>query len=217
MLINSHTIFLLDLLIIIIIKYCITSLKCDNDYVRSLKTNKTPEQMIIKKPNKLILFVLEQLHIIKQSNDFKALKSKFIQTNKIFPIKNIKDWLCVLCIILHRSRNNIKKGLFSHHFKIDTPMNELNLNKNYKFIVNFILKLKTKSKKVNILESNNLAMSIIFNTLFYPLSAIEMKNNLITGGTPFKDSSTKMNSKLQTTVKKIITKNKDIQRLQVGP
>ena len=213
MLINSHTIFLLDLLIIIIVKYCITSLKCDDDFVRSVKTNKTPEQMIIKKPNKLILFVLEQLHIIKQSNDFKTLKSKFIQTNKIFP-KNIKDWLCLLCIILHRSRNNIKKGLFSHHFKIDTPMKELNLNKNYKFIVNFILKLNKKSKKVNILESNNLAMSIIFNTLFYPLSAIEMKNNLITGGTPFKDSSTNKNSKLHTTFKKIITKNKNIQTLQ---
>lgn len=191
MLIKSYTILILDILIIIIIKYCINNIKYDDDFVRLIKSKKYFEPIPINrtKSNKLIIFLLEQLNYIYKSKEFKTLKSLFIKTDKTYPIANTKDWLYALYILLDSSKTNITKGLFSNHFKIDTKIKDLDLTKGYRSCVNLISKLEKTSLKYDLKESNNIKLSIIFNLLFYPL--INIKN----GGGKSPTKSKKLNFK----------------------
>ena len=176
MLISSNTILLLDLIIIIIIKYCNINIKIDDNFKKLIKSKKHFEPIPINrtKSNKLIIFLLEQLNNIYKSKEFKTLKSLFIKTNKTYPIANTKDWLYALYILLDSSKTNITKGFFSNHFKIDTKIKDLDLTKGYRSCVNLISKLEKTSLKYDLKESNNIKLSIIFNLLFYPL--INIKN-----------------------------------------
>ena len=149
----SNTILKLDLIIIIIQKYC----------EKYLKHNKNID---IKK-SKTIKFVLEKINDIKKTKDFKVLKSIFTIEKK-YKIKDIKDWLSILCLN--------KTELFSKYFKLDV---EIDLTKNYKTYVNLLSKLgvnktkcdlKTSTKKISIKK-----ISILFNLLFY---------DVIVGGVP---------------------------------
>ena len=191
MLIKSYTILILDILIIIIIKYCTNNIKYDDDFVRLIKSKKYFEPIPINrtKSNKLIIFLLEQLNYIYKSKEFKTLKSLFIKTDKTYPIANTKDWLYALYILLDSSKTNITKGLFSNHFKIDTKIKDLDLTKGYRSCVNLISKLEKTSLKYDLKESNNIKLSIIFNLLFYPL--INIKN----GGGKSPTKSKKLNFK----------------------
>tara|TARA_B110000003_G_C16632200_1_gene527118 strand:- start:789 stop:2417 length:1629 start_codon:yes stop_codon:yes gene_type:complete len=191
MLIKSYTILILDILIIIIIKYCINNIKYDDDFVRLIKSKKYFEPIPINrtKSNKLIIFLLEQLNYIYKSKEFKTLKSLFIKTDKTYPIANTKDWLYALYILLDSSKTNITKGLFSNHFKIDTKIKDLDLTKGYRSCVNLISKFEKTSLKYDLKESNNIKLSIIFNLLFYPL--INIKN----GGGKSPTKSKKLNFK----------------------
>ena len=65
MLISNNTILLLDLIIIIIIKYC-NNIKIDDNFKKLIKSNKKFNYIPINntKSNKLINFLLEQLNII---------------------------------------------------------------------------------------------------------------------------------------------------------
>ena len=202
MLIKSYTILILDILIIIIIKYCINNIKYDDDFVRLIKSKKHFEPIPINrtKSNKLIIFLLEQLNNIYKSKEFKTLKSLFKKTNKTYPIANTKDWLCALYILLDSSKTNITKGLFSNHLKIDTKIKDLDLTKGYRSCVNLISKLEKTSLKYDLKQSNNIKLSIIFNLLFYPL--INIKN----GGTK---PPTKSNKTFREAVEKVIKKTKN--------
>ena len=215
MLIKSYTILILDILIIIIIKYCINNIKYDDDFVRLIKSKKYFEPIAINKTksNKLINFLLEQLNIIYKSKEFKTLKSLFVKTNKTYPIANTKDWLCSLYILLDSSKTNTTKGLFSNHFKIDTKIKDLDLTKGYRSCVNLISKLEKTSLKYDLKESNNIKLSIIFNLLFYPL--INIKNG---GGKPptkskklnFKQAVQKVIQQRQITKSNIATLQKGV-------
>lgn len=191
MLISSNTILLLDLIIIIIIKYCNINIKIDDNFKKLIKSKKHFEPIPINrtKSNKLIIFLLEQLNYIYKSKEFKTLKSLFIKTDKTYPIANTKDWLYALYILLDSSKTNITKGLFSNHFKIDTKIKDLDLTKGYRSCVNLISKLEKTSLKYDLKESNNIKLSIIFNLLFYPL--INIKN----GGGKSPTKSKKLNFK----------------------
>jgi hypothetical protein len=143
MFIYSNTIVKLDLIIIIIQKYCEKYLKPDKD-IDNIKKSKT------------IQFVLDQLNDIRKTKDFKVLKSIFTIEKK-YKIKDLKDWLSTLCV------NNFK--LFSKHFKLDV---EIDMTKGYKTYVNLLSKLKNNKTKVDIKESNK-KISILFNLLFYDI------------------------------------------------
>jgi len=141
----SNTIFKLDLIIIIIRKYC-------EKYLENGKN-------IDIKKSKTIKFVLEQINDIKKTKDFKVLKSIFTIEKK-YKIKDIKDWLSILCVN--------KPQLFSKHFKLDL---EIDLTKGYRTYVNLLSKLgvnktkcdlKTSTKKISTKKT-----SILFNLLFY--------------------------------------------------
>ena len=73
----SNTILKLDLIIIIIQKYCFKYLKPDKD-ISDIKKSKT------------IQFVLDQLNDIRKTKDFKTLKSIFTIEKK-YKIKDLKD------------------------------------------------------------------------------------------------------------------------------
>jgi len=70
-----NTILKLDLIIIIIQKYCFKYLKPDKD---------------ISKKSKTIQFVLDQLNDIRKTKDFKGVKSIFTIEKK-YKIKDLKD------------------------------------------------------------------------------------------------------------------------------
>ena len=137
----SNTILKLDLIVIIIQKYCEKYLKPDKDID---KINKS----------KTIQFVLDQLSDIRKTKDFKVLKSIFTIEKK-HKIKDLKDWLNILCA------NNFK--LFSKHFKLDV---EIDMKKGYRTYVNLLSKLENNKTKVDLKESNK-QISILFNLLFY--------------------------------------------------
>ena len=141
----SNTILKLDLIIIIIQKYCEKYLKHDKN--------------IDIKKSKTIKFVLEKINDIKKTKDFKTLKSIFTIEKK-YKIKDIKDWLSILCVN--------KTELFSKYFKLEV---EIDLTKSYRTYVNLLSKLevnktkcdlKTSTKKISIKK-----ISILFNLLFY--------------------------------------------------
>ena len=133
-----NTILKLDLIIIIIQKYCEKYLKPDKDLNKS----------------KTIKFVLDQLNNIRKTKDFKTLKSIFT-LKKNYKIKDLKDWLNILCV------NNFK--LFSKYFKLDV---EIDMKKGYKTYVNLLSKLENNKTKVDLKEPNK-KISILFNLLFY--------------------------------------------------
>ena len=135
-----NTILKLDLIIIIIQKYC-------------EKYFKNGKDIDIKK-SKTIKFVLEQINDIKKTKDFKVLKSIFTIEKK-YEIEDLKDWLSILC--------ENKPELFSKHFKLDV---EIDLTKSYKTYVNLLSKLENNKTKVYLKESNK-KISILFNLLFY--------------------------------------------------
>ena len=137
----SNTILKLDLIIIIIQKYCEKYLKPDKD-IDKIKKSKT------------IQFVLDQLNDIRKTKDFKVLKSIFT-IEKQYKIKDLKDWLNTLCA------NNLK--LFSKYFKLDV---EIDMTKGYRTYVNLLSKLENNKTKVDLKESNK-QISILFNLLFY--------------------------------------------------
>jgi hypothetical protein len=137
----SNTILKLDLIIIIIQKYCEKYLKPDKD-ISDINKSKT------------IKFVLDQLSDIRKTKDFKVLKSIFTIEKKQ-KIKDLKDWLNILCA------NNFK--LFSKHFKLDV---EIDMTKGYKTYVNLLSKLENNKTKVDLKEPNK-KISILFNLLFY--------------------------------------------------
>ena len=137
----SNTILKLDLIIIIIQKYCEKYLKSDKD-IKDIKKSKT------------IQFVLDQLNDIRKSKDFKVLKSIFT-IKKNYKIKDLKHWLSTLCVN--------KPGLFSKHFKLDV---EIDMTKGYRTYVNLLSKLGNNKTKVDLKESNK-KISILFNLLFY--------------------------------------------------
>jgi len=143
MLISSNTILLLDLIIIIIIKYCNINIKIDDNFKKLIKSKKYFEPIPINrtKSNKLINFLLEQLNIIYKSKDFKILKSNIKSTNKTYPIQNLKNWLSAMYIELKSLKY---EGLFSNHFKINTKIKDLDLTKGYQSYINFIINLKKK-------------------------------------------------------------------------
>ena len=134
----SNTILKLDLIIIIIQKYCFKYLKPDKD---------------ISKKSKTIQFVLDQLNDIRKTKDFKTLKSIFT-IEKNYKIKDLKDWLGILCVN--------KPGLFSKHFKLDV---EIDMTRGYRTYVNLLTKLGNNKTKVDLKESNK-KISILFNLLF---------------------------------------------------
>jgi hypothetical protein len=137
----SNTILKLDLIIIIIQKYCYKYLKPDKN-IDKIKKSKT------------IQFVLDQLNDIRKTKDFKTLKSIFTIEKK-YKIKDLKDWLNTLCA------NNFI--LFSKHFKLDV---EIDMTKGYRTYVNLLSKLGNNKTKVDLRESNK-KISILFNLLFY--------------------------------------------------
>lgn len=138
-----NTILKLDLILIIIQKYCEKYLKPDKNITKS----------------KIIKFVLDQINNIKKTKDFKILKSIFI-IKKNYKIKDIKDWLSILCVN--------KTELFSKYFKIDV---EIDLTKSYKTYVNLFSKLKNNKTKCDLKTSTKKTftkkISILFNLLFY--------------------------------------------------
>jgi len=136
----SNTILKLDLIVIIIQKYCYKYLKPDKN-IDKIKKSKT------------IQFVLDQLNDIRKTKDFKTLKSIFTIEKK-HKIKDLKDWLNTLCV------NNFK--LFSKHFKLDV---EIDMTKGYRTYVNLLSKLGNNKTKVDLKESNK-QISILFNLLF---------------------------------------------------
>lgn len=136
----SNTILKLDLIVIIIQKYCFKYLKPDKN-IDKIKKSKT------------IQFVLDQLNDIRKTKDFKTLKSIFTIEKK-HKIKDLKDWLSILCV------NN--PGLFSKHFKLDV---EIDMTKGYRTYVNLLSKLGNNKTKVDLKESNK-QISILFNLLF---------------------------------------------------
>jgi len=136
----SNTILKLDLIVIIIQKYCFKYLKPDKN-IDKIKKSKT------------IQFVLDQLNDIRKTKDFKTLKSIFTIEKK-HKIKDLKDWLSILCA------NNFK--LFSKHFKLDV---EIDMTKGYRTYVNLLSKLGNNKTKVDLKESNK-KISILFNLLF---------------------------------------------------
>tara|TARA_B000000475_G_scaffold268709_1_gene261605 strand:- start:4205 stop:6283 length:2079 start_codon:yes stop_codon:yes gene_type:complete len=147
----SNTILKLDLIIIIIQKYC-------EKYLKNSKN-------IDIKKSKTIKFVLEQINDIKKTKDFKVLKSIFTIEKK-YKIKDIKDWLSILCVN--------KTELFSKHFKLEV---EIDLTKSYRTYVNLLSKLgvnktkcdlKTSTKKISTKK-----ISILFNLLFYNINIID--------------------------------------------
>ena len=135
-----NTILKLDLIIIIIQKYCEKYLK--------------PGKDIDIKKSKTIKFVLEQINDIKKTKDFKTLKSIFI-IKKNYKIEDLKDWLSILCAN--------KPQLFSKHFKLDV---EIDLTKSYKTYVNLLSKLENNKTKCD-LKTSTKKISILFNLLFY--------------------------------------------------
>jgi len=141
MLISSNTILLLDLIIIIIIKYCNINIKIDDNFKKLIKSKKHFEPIPINKTksNKLINFLLEQLNTIYKSKEFKTLKSNIKPTNKTYPIQNLKNWLSAMYIELKSLKY---EGLFSNHFKINTKIKDLDLTKGYQSYINFIINLK---------------------------------------------------------------------------
>ena len=141
MLIDSNILLKLDLIIIIIQKYCEKYLKPDKD-ISDINKSKT------------IKFVLDQLSDIRKTKDFKVLKSIFTIEKKQ-KIKDLKDWLNILCA------NNFK--LFSKHFKLDI---EIDMTNGYKTYVNLLSKLENNKTKVDLKEPNK-KISILFNLLFY--------------------------------------------------
>ena len=203
MLISNNTILLLDLIIIIIIKYC-NNIKIDDNFKKLIKSNKKFDYIPINntKSNKLINFLLEQLNIIYKSKDFKILKSNIKSTNKTYPIQNLKNWLSTIYIEL----NSLKyEGLFSNHFKINTEIKNLDLTKGYQTYINHIINLKKNKIKYDIKESNNKNISKIFNLLFYPF-----KNTKIGGGPKDKSVSSSQagrNVKLLTGKSRITAEN----------
>ena len=136
----SNTILKLDLIVIIIQKYCYKYLKPDKN-IDKIKKSKT------------IQFVLDQLNDIRKTKDFKTLKSIFTIEKK-HKIKDLKDWLNTLCA------NNFK--LFSKHFKLDV---EIDMTKGYRTYVNLLSKLGNNKTKVD-LKASNKQISILFNLLF---------------------------------------------------
>lgn len=136
----SNTILKLDLIIIIIQKYCFKYLKPDKN-IDKIKKSKT------------IQFVLDQLNDIRKTKDFKVLKSIFTIEKK-YKIKDLKHWLNTLCA------NNFK--LFSKHFKLDV---EIDMTKGYRTYVNLLSRLGNNKTKVDLKESNK-KISILFNLLF---------------------------------------------------
>tara|TARA_B110000483_G_scaffold124515_1_gene149788 strand:+ start:361 stop:2064 length:1704 start_codon:yes stop_codon:yes gene_type:complete len=136
----SNTILKLDLIVIIIQKYCYKYLKPDKN-IDKIKKSKT------------IQFVLDQLNDIRKTKDFKTLKSIFTIEKK-HKIKDLKDWLNTLCA------NNFK--LFSKHFKLDV---EIDMTKGYRTYVNLLSKLENNKTKVDLKKSNK-QISILFNLLF---------------------------------------------------
>jgi hypothetical protein len=141
MFICYNTIIKLDLIIIIIQKYCEKYLKPDKA-ISDINKSKT------------IKFVLDQLNDIRKTKDFKVLKSIFTIEKKQ-KIKDLKDWLNILCA------NNFK--LFSKHFNLDV---EIDMTKGYKTYVNLLSKLGNNKTKVDLKKSNK-NISILFNLLFY--------------------------------------------------
>ena len=137
----SNTILKLDLIVIIIQKYCEKYLKPDKDID---KINKS----------KTIQFVLDQLSDIRKTKDFKVLKYIFTIEKKQ-KIKDLKDWLNILCVN--------KLGLFSKHFNLDV---EIDMTKGYRTYVNLLSKLENNKTKVDLKEPNK-KISILFNLLFY--------------------------------------------------
>lgn len=136
----SNTILKLDLIIIIIQKYCFKYLKPDKN-IDEIKKSKT------------IQFVLDQLNDIRKTKDFKVLKSIFT-IEKNYKIEDLKDWLGILCVN--------KPGLFLKHFNIDL---EIDMTKGYRTYVNLLSKLGNNKTKVDLKESNR-KISILFNLLF---------------------------------------------------
>ena len=136
----SNTILKLDLIVIIIQKYCFKYLKPDKN-IDKIKKSKT------------IQFVLDQLNDIRKTKDFKTLKSIFTIEKK-YKIKDLKDWLSTLYVN--------KLGLFSKHFKLDV---EIDMTKGYKTYVNLLSKLGNNKTKVDLKKSNK-KISILFNLLF---------------------------------------------------
>tara|TARA_B000000475_G_scaffold268709_1_gene261606 strand:- start:6708 stop:9014 length:2307 start_codon:yes stop_codon:yes gene_type:complete len=133
-----NTILKLDLIIIIIQKYCEKYLKPDKNITKS----------------KTIKFVLDQINYIKKTKDFKTLKSIFI-IKKNYKIKDLKDWLSILSVHKHE--------LFSKHFKLDV---EIDLTKSYRTYVNLFSKLGNNKTKCDLKKSTK-KISILFNLLFY--------------------------------------------------
>ena len=146
----SNTILKLDLIVIIIQKYCNKYLKPDKDLNKS----------------KTIQFVLDQLSDIRKTKDFKTLKSIFTIEKK-YKIKDFKDWLGILCA------NNFK--LFSKHFKLDV---EIDMTKGYRTYVNLLSKLENNKTKVDLKKSNK-NISILFNLLFYSFKNTEIKGGTL--------------------------------------
>ena len=142
----SNTILKLDLIVIIIQKYCFKYLKPDKD-IDKIKKSKT------------IQFVLDQLNDIRKTKDFKVLKSIFTIEKK-YKIKDLKDWLGILCAN--------KPGLFLKHFNIDI---EIDMTKGYRTYVNLLSKLGNNKTKVDLKEPNN-KISILFNLLFYDVIVV---------------------------------------------
>ena len=136
----SNTILKLDLIVIIIQKYCEKYLKPDKN-IDKIKKSKT------------IQFVLDQLNDIRKTKDFKTLKSIFTIEKK-HKIKDLKDWLNTLYV------NNFK--LFSKHFNLDV---EIDMTKGYRTYVNLLSKLGNNKTKVDLKKSNK-NISILFNLLF---------------------------------------------------
>ena len=137
----SNTILKLDLIVIIIQKYCFKYLKPDKN-IDEIKKSKT------------IQFVLDQLNDIRKTKDFKVLKYIFTIEKKQ-KIKDLKDWLNILCVN--------KLGLFSKHFNLDV---EIDMTKGYRTYVNLLSKLENNKTKVDLKEPNK-KISILFNLLFY--------------------------------------------------
>jgi len=135
-----NTILKLDLIIIIIQKYCEKYLK--------------PGKNIDIKKSKTIQFVLDQLNNIRKTKDFKTLKSIFTIEKK-YKIKDLKDWLSILCVN--------KTELFSKHFKLEV---EIDLTKSYRTYVNLLSKLGVNKTKCD-LKTSTKKISILFNLLFY--------------------------------------------------
>jgi len=171
----SNTILKLDLIIIIIQKYCEKYLKHDKN--------------IDIKKSKTIKFVLEKINDIKKTKDFKTLKSIFTIEKK-YKIKDIKDWLSILCVN--------KTELFSKYFKLEV---EIDLTKSYRTYVNLLSKLevnktkcdlKTSTKKISIKK-----ISILFNLLFYDVNIIDggakIRVKTFYGEKRYKELSDKLN------------------------